>query len=606
MPLKAGGNDDGSRASPRGPSVIRRMQYATRSVFHNDQLLLLVLSIAAAAAAAYGAIAFRELYLSTRFFAFGTKSEELYSHVAMLPWWLRILAPAMGGLIVGLMIRYIMPEQRPQGVPDVMEAVALRSGAMSFRAGIGAAIVSGTSVGFGASVGREGPVVHLGATLSSLMAEKVGLSRSQTITLVGCGVAAAVSSSFNAPIAGVFFALEVVIGHYALSAFAPIVIASVVGTMISRAHFGDFPAFEIPAHNSVSALEFPAFALLGILCAVTAIGLMKSVAAARSVAQKIPGPTWWRPMYGGILIGLIAIALPHILGVGYGSTDAALKGLFPLELLIMLLFAKLAATAISIGSGFGGGIFSPSLFLGAMLGASFGTIATAVAPEYSSGVVGYTLVGMGAVAGSVLGAPISTILIIFELSADYTLTIAVMIGVVVASVITQQLTHKSFFLWQLSTRGIDLKEGRESRFLDAFQVRDVMKTDYATISGGADIKAVHDALISAPGAKLFVIEGDQLVTGTLTLPDLPEQALDGSDAGPLTAREIARPNPPLLASSDNIGDALHLMHETGENHVGVVDTMDSLKLIGLIHQIDVIVTYNRALLESREEEQGKP
>jgi CIC family chloride channel protein len=210
---------------------------------------------------------------------------------------------------------------------------------------------------------------------------------------------------------------------------------------------------------------------------------------------------------------------------------------------------------------------------------------------------------MGAVAGAVLGAPISTILIVFELSGDYTLTIAVMIGVVVASVITQQVKHKSFFLWQLSIRGIDLKEGRESGILDAFQVREIMRADYATIPVSADINAVRDGLASAPGTKLFVIDDDHVVSGTLTLPDLPDQALGDSDADPLTASLIARPNPPLLQASDNIGDALHLMHEAGENHVGVVDDFESMKLIGLIHQIDVIVTYNRALLKARREEQ---
>ncbi len=597
----AGGNDKNDREIRRRASLIRRLQSLARPVLHNDQLVLLILSIAAAAAAAYGAIAFRELYLSNRFFAFGTTSEELYSHVETLTIWHRVLAPTLGGLLVGLLIRYLMPEQRPEGVPDVMEAVALRSGAMTARAGISAAIISATSIGFGASVGREGPVVHLGATLSSLLAQKIGLSRSQTITLIGCGAAAAVSSSFNAPIAGVFFALEVVIGHYALSAFAPIVIASVVGTMISRTHFGDFPAFIIPGNTSVSPFEFPGFILLGILCAATAVIFMKSVAATRAAAQRIPGPAWWRPMYGGLFIGLIAIPLPHVLGVGYGATDATLKGLFPLELLIMLVVAKLAATAISIGSGFGGGVFSPSLFMGAVLGASFGIIATAIAPEYSSGVVSYALVGMGAVAGSVLGAPISTILIIFELSANYSLTIAVMIGVVVASVITQQFTHKSFFLWQLSIRGIDLKEGRESRFLDAVLVSKVMKAEYTSIPVSADMKTVRDALISAPGGILFILESGQAVSATITLPDLPA----GTTGGELSAGQIARPNPPVIRASDNIGDALQLIHESGEDHVGVVDDFETLRLIGLIHQSDIIVTYNRELLKARQEERAE-
>lgn len=405
---------------------------------------------------------------------------------------------------------------------------------MNARSGISAVVISATSIWFGASVGREGPVVHLGATLSSLLARKIGLSRSQTTTLIGRGVAA--PSSFNALIAGVFSALEVVIGHYGLSAFTPIVIASVVGTMISRTHFGDFFTFNILAHTSVSALIFPAFALLGILCAFTAVIFMKSVAATRLAAQKIPGPAWWRPMYGGLLI------------------------------------------------------------------ASFGTIRTMVVPEFLSGVIGYTLVGMGAVAGSVLGAPISTILIVFELSADYTLTIAVMIGVVVASVITRQFAHKSFILWQLSTRGIDLKLGRESSILGAFQVGKIMKTDYAAIPASADMIAVRDALASATGAKLIVIHQDQRVLGTLTLPDLPVGAPGGADADLPTAGEIAEPNPPPLKDYDNIGDALQLLHEFGENHVGVVDDLESLKLIGLIHQTEIIVTYNRALLKTRQED----
>ena len=586
------------------PARQPKIRTALRRVLRNDQLVLLVLALLAGVLAAYGAIAFRELYLATRLLAFGTQSEELYSHAAALPAWQRVLAPALGGLFIGLFVRYVMPDRRPRGVGDVMEAVALHSGNMSLRAAIGGAVVSATSIGVGASVGREGPVVHLGASLSSMVARQTGLSRSQTVTLLGCGVAAAVSSSFNAPIAGVFFALEVVIGHYALSAFAPIVLASVVGTMISRAQFGDFPAFSIPDHSSVSYLEFPAFAILGVLCAVLAIAFMRGVAITQKVAQKIPAPVWSRPMMGGILVGLIAIPLPHVLGIGYGSTDAALKELFPLELLIALVVAKTAATAISVGSGFGGGVFSPSLFMGAMLGGAFGIIATAIFPEYSSGVTGYTLVGMGAVAGSVLGAPISTILIIFELTADYALTIAVMIGVVFASIVTHQFYFRSFFLWQLSTRGIDLEGGREAGLLESIRVRDLMSGEYSTVLISADIATIREELMAADSAKLFVLADDGTLAGTITLPDLPEEAFDASPDNPLTAADLVRPNPPVAQAHDSITDTLHLMHESGEEHIGVVDTRANMKLVGFVHQVDVILVYNRALLKARQEERG--
>lgn len=572
---------------------------------HNQQLILLVLAIVTGSAAALGAIAFRDLVVLVQTGTFGGSLENMSSVIGDLPQWQIVAVPTVGGLLIGLFIHYFMPGRRPRGVADVMEAAALRSGAISLREGIGGAAVNIASIGVGASVGREGPVVHLGAALASIVAKRLRLSRSQAVTLLGCGVASAVAASFNAPIAGVFFALEVVIGHYALSAFAPIVIAGVCGTIITRLYFGDFPAFIIPGHSIGSFWEFPAFALLGVVCALTAIVFLRSAEFSANVFGKIPVPGWIKPGIGGLCIGVIALAFPQILGVGYEATDIALKGQYELAILIALAAAKVAATAICTGAGFGGGVFSPSLFMGAMVGGAFGLIATQIFPELSSGHAAYTLVGIGAVSGAVIGAPISTILIVFELTADYALTIAVMVAVVIASVITQQVRGNSYFTWQLERRGINIKRGRETTLMTTTHVESVMSHSFTAVPRDLGINGVREKLLTAPHSELFVTDEGDGLCGTITLADLADGAFDHSIDDVVNAGDVARAHPPYLLAGDDLNTALSKMESTGEEHLAVVENGESLKIVGFIHEIDVMLVYNRALLEARREERGE-
>ena len=571
----------------------------------NQQLILIVLAIGTGTAAAFGAVVFRELVVLIQTGTFGASLEKMSDVIHDLPVWHILLVPTIGGLLIGLFVHFFMPGRRPRGVADVMEAAALRSGSITVKEGLSAAAVSAASIGVGASVGREGPVVHLGATLSSLVSTRLRLSRSQAVTLLGCGVASAVSASFNAPIAGVFFALEVVIGHYALSAFAPIVIAGVIGTIITRLYFGNFPAFIIPDHSLVSFWEFPAFAMLGVVCALTAIIFLRSISFASNVAGSVPIPNYLKTAGAGLCVGIIALAFPEVLGVGYEATDKALNGQYDLAILIALIAAKTAATAICIGGGFGGGVFTPSMFIGAMVGGAFGLIATEILPELSSGHSAYTLVGLGAVAAPVLGAPISTILIVFELTADYALTIAVMVAVVISTVITQQIKGHSFFTWQLDRRGINIQGGRESGLMATTRVADVMSLRYTPIPLGLNINGVREKLLTAPHGELFVVDDEGSLFGTITLADLSDGAFDHSIDDVVNARDVARLHPPVLSSDDSLERALEMMESTGEEHVGVVEDRESMKLVGFVHEIDVMVVYNRALLEARREERGE-
>ena len=487
--------------------IRRRLRVSLLRFGRNDQVVLSLLAVVIGAAAGGAAIAFRDAIGGIQWLAYGFAGEQVATMAEQLPWWQLLLVPALGGLVIGLFVRYLLPGGRPHSVAHVIEASALNDARMSLTVGVRAAVASAASIGVGASVGREGPVVHLGASLGSWVAKRLHLGRVLARTLLGCGVAAGVAASFNAPIAGTFFALEVVVGHYSLSAFAPIVIASVTGTLISRARYGDYPAFILPEDwVIVSFWEFPAFALLGVVAALAAIIFMWSIFFTEDTVKKLPVPSWSRPGFAGFLVGAIALVFPQVLGVGYEATDAALSDSYPLWLLLALIVAKTAATAISLGGGFAGGVFSPSLFIGAMVGGAFGFIATHAFPELSSGHGAYTLIGMGAVAGAVLGAPISTILMIFELTNDYELTIAVMLATVIASVVTQQVLKRSFFSWQLERRGVSLHGGHQTGLMRRVKVSSVMDHRYSSVAPDTPIAEVRLKLQSAPWGELLVVD----------------------------------------------------------------------------------------------------
>lgn len=451
-------------------------RYIRENVTLNRQPTIWLFALLIGVAVAHAAIGFRELILVVQWLAFRTYSEELFPQIAVLPWWQVLLLPAIGGVFIGLFLQNIMQAQRMLGVADVIEARTLHGGRVNIRTALLNAIGTSASLGVGASAGREGPVVHLGAAVASEIGHRLGYSGVVTRILLGCGVAAAISASFNAPLAGVLFALEVVLGHYALRAFGPIVISSVGAAVTSRIYLGEFPAFTVPVDTLTSYWEMPAFGILGIICGVVAIVFMRIVTYTDDMASKIECPLWIRPAIGGLMLGAIGIVFPQVLGVGYGATDAALNEQFTIYLMISLILFKTLATAITLASRFGGGVFSPSLYLGAMTGGAFGIMAASIFPDQATSHGAYALVGMGAVSAAVLGAPISTTLIVFELTGEWKLSLAVLVAVSIATVLTQSQLGKSFFHWQLERRGLQVREGAHSYILKMVRVRDIMET----------------------------------------------------------------------------------------------------------------------------------
>lgn len=583
-----------------GEKVLRQLGRLAR----HEQIILMTLAAILGLIGGGSAIAFREAIdlFQLNFLGFASGDGDL---LATAPWTRILLATTGGGLLVGLCIHFLVPGRRIRSVSEVIEAATFQGGKINLRTGLTSAVVSALSLGAGASAGREGPVVHLGATLSAFIADKLKLGRSLGRTLLGCGVAATVAASFNAPIAGVFFALEVVIGHYTLRAFSPIVIASVTGTIVSRAYFGDFPAFTELEYHVVSFLEFPAFALLGLVSAIVATIFLRSVAVTQYAVRHSPIPPWLRPACAGLIVGLIALLCPQVLGVGYEATDQALNQQLAFSMLFALLIAKIAATSISIGLGFGAGVFSPSLFIGAMLGGAFGIVATLAFPDLSSGHGAYTIVGMGAVAGAVLGAPISTILMVFELTGDYSITVAVMIATVIASTVTQHLYGHSFFTWQLAKRGLDPKHGGEHQLLRSIRVRDVMEQDFETVDPAATMREVREKLQRSHHGELFVVDRQGALHGTITLPDLSESAFDTSMDALLNAEDVSRLHPPVLEPHDMLEKAMRRMDAVHEEQIAVVRNTTSMEVVGVARQVAVMNAYNKAIMTAHAAERGE-
>lgn len=591
-----------------------------RQIMRNDQMVLGFFAIIVGVLAALGEIVFRQIIEWTQALVYGAGerlalgdgngetdesiARDLSDIAATLPWWEVLLIPVIGGLFIGLMLKYIVPEHRHGAIPEVIEASAMQGGRIGAKRGFLAALASAFSLGFGASGGREGPVVHLGATLASIVGTRAHMPRKLQQTLLGCGIAGAVAAAFNAPIAGVFFALEVVLGSYALNAFAPVVISAVVATLISRARYGDFPAFILPPMDIASHWEFPLFALLGLFCAIVAAFAMYSIIIAEEACDNAKIPKWLRPACGGVVVGILAIMIPQVLGVGYAATDTALDGTLGLGLLLALMVGKIIATGACLGTGFTGGVFSPALFIGAMAGGTFGNIVARLIPSLSDPGT-YATLGMAAVAGALMGAPISTILIVFELTGDYAITVGIMIAVVLSSLIFNEVFGQSLFHWQLARRGVKLRQGRYQKITGDIAVSTMMRHAFTKIAHTAKRDDIIGAIRTARFNQVFVVGDDDRLMGVITLPDitarLEEREKNEEAEKERTAGDLCRRDPPYLRPGSTLDAALNLFDTTGETHIPVVDSLETMRIIGVVDEHKLMKTYYSALLENREE-----
>lgn len=594
------------RASKRAVAIGSQLQRTARRhasrwlplVRRGEHAFVVATAILIGALGAYGAIAFRELirFIHQLFFR---SDEYSIGLLEAIPWWQRLLIPTVGGIGVGLIVAFLAPEVRGSGIPEVMEAVARRGGAIRSRVVVAKALAAALTIGSGGSAGREGPIVHIGSAIGSTVGQVLQVSAMRLRTFVACGSAAAIAATFNAPIAGALFAMEVVLGDLAVAHLSPIVISSVVATVISRHYLGDFPAFDVPAYQLLSAKELILYASLGVLAAVVGVIFNKMLYGVGDLFERSPIPVWMRPAVGGFLVGIIALAFPHVFGVGYETINAALWADLGGWILVALVVAKIVATALTLGSGGSGGIFAPSLFLGAVLGASWGGLANRLFPEWTASPGAYALVGMGAMVSATTHAPIAAILIIFELTNDYRIIPPLMLTCVVSVLLSGLLHKESIYTAKLVRRGVRLNEGRDVNLLRAITVAEVMDRNPPTVSANTPYSKVVPQLLAGHHMELLVVDEENRLLGHISLADI-RAALPESEGleNLVLAADLADPQASFVLPDNNLDLVMHLFGRIHQDEIAVCDDPESKKVVGLVTRGAVIDAYNRRIFQA--------
>jgi chloride channel protein, CIC family len=527
-----------------------------------------------------------------------------------------IIIPALGGLIVGPLVYFFAREAKGHGVPEVMEAVALRGGRIRPVVALVKSLASSLSIGSGGSVGREGPIVQIGSALGSSLGQKLHLSDDRIRNLVACGAAGGIAATFNAPIAGVIFALEVILGEFSVKYFSSVVVSAVAASVIGRAVFGDVPAFIIPTEYGINSLwEFAFYPFLGILAAFVGVLFVRMLYWSEDQFEKWKQvPEWIQPAIGGLLLGVIGLTyplltginwegMPQIFNVGYGVIESALASQMTLSVVLILLVLKLVATSLTLGSGGSGGVFAPSLFMGAMMGTAFELVVNRVFPGIAAPSGAYALVGMAALFAATAHAPITAVLILFELTGDYKIMLPLMLTVVIATLLAQSLLKgDSIYTLKLVRRGVRLSRGKDADILQNVLVSEIMHADPNAIICTASVGELSDILVRTHRHGLVVLDPEGDLWGVVTVSDLERAITAGISEENCKVADIATPLERILLAypDESIGDALNRMGEKGVGRLPVVSRTNHHNLLGLIRRQDIIRAYNIALARRTE------
>lgn len=446
--------------------------------------------------------------------------------------WTAALLPVLGGLIVGLLIYFLVGEERHHGVAGIMEAAALTGGRLRYHRIPAKAVAAAVSIGSGASVGPEDPSVQIGANLGSMFGQWLHLSDERIRALVAAGAAAGISAAFNAPIAGVFFSLEIILGEIGGTAFGVVVLASVVSAVFTQAVSGVQPAFRIPAYAFHSAWELPLYLGLGLLAGLVAALYVQTLYVVQDRFHDWHIPRWGKPIAAGLAVGVVGIALPQILGVGYETIEQILNGeQVAVWLLFALLIAKMLLTAVCIGGGFPGGVFAPSLFLGAMLGAAFGQVMASLFPGLTLDPPAFAMVGMAAVLAGAVHTPLTASLLLFEMTNDYRVILPLMFAVVVSMLVSQQLQKDSVYTLGLARKGIRIQRGRDVEVLQAITVGEVMDTDMPALWDTETLESATQKLMDLRHHGLPVVDSQGELVGVLTVQDIERGRVSAHESG---------------------------------------------------------------------------
>ncbi len=506
-----------------------------------------------------------------------------------------IIIPAIGGLFVGPMIYFFAREAKGHGVPEVMEAVAMRGGRIRPIVVVIKSLASSICIGSGGSVGREGPIVQIGSALGSTLGQILHLSDDRIRNLVACGAAGGIAATFNAPIAGVLFALEIILGEFSAGYFSTVVISSVMASIIGRIFLGDEPAFPVPPYSMVSPWELLLYAVLGIVAAFVAIAFTRTLYKFEDIFDAWRFPEYFKPVVGGLGMGIIGLYFPDLFGVGYEAIERALLGEMLGGMVLLLLVLKVIATSLTIGSGGSGGIFAPSLFIGSMLGAAYGVAVHHWLPTITAAPGAYALVGMAAVFAGAARAPITSIIILFEMTDDYRIILPLMFATVISTLLSEHLSRESIYTLKLTRRGIHLERGRDIDVMQSITVGEAMTPDPETVSVNTTLRELADRFATSHYHGYPVLDEEGKLCGVVTLQDLERVTRNGKRPPGATVEQICTRNPLVAYPDEPLWAALKRIGTRDIGRLPVVSREDPTKLVGLIRGNDIIRAYNKAI-----------
>ena len=548
---------------------------------------LMVLALLVGVGAGLGAVAFRYMILGVTylftghndFSAAGHASNPLISGVGI---WFVLAVPVIGGLIYGPLVSHFAPEARGHGVPEVMYAVNRQGGRMRPQVPIVKSLASALCIGSGGSVGREGPIVQIGSALGSVTGQLFRLPESQLRLLVACGAAGGIAATFNAPIAGVFFALELILRNFETRSFGLVVLSSITADAIGRAAFGNHPFLSLPSFTFSSPVELLLYAGLGVLATAVGLGFIRVLYSGEDIADRLWGqrPAWLRPAAGGVLLGLLLLAVPEMYGVGYPVLQKAVSGQYVILVLLGLLAAKILATSLTMWIGGSGGVFAPSLFMGAMLGSAYGAVAHHMFPELAISAGAYGLVGMGAVFAATSRAPITAVLIIFELTGDYRIILPLMFAIVLATALSGAVTPDTIYTLKLRRRGIDIDAPPPSSPMASTTVAQAMGDLPQPLAPGQPLRDIVARFSAERANTLPVLGADGALLGVIDAADL-EQSLT-AETSELTASSILHAAHRLHASQ-TLEEAARALANTDDEGLPVLGTDDHEVIGWLTH-----------------------
>ncbi len=520
------------------------------------------------------------------------KGPNIIDAVRSQPSYLTLLIPIAGGLLIAPFIYYGAREAKGHGVPEIMEALIFRGGKIRNRVAVIKALASSICIGSGGSTGREGPIVQISASIASSLGQMFRINERAMRTLVAAGAGAGIGATFNAPIAGALFAVEILLGEFGIYSFSPIIIASVIATLISRLFTGDFAAFTVPKYTLSSIWEIGPYLLLGILSGMVAILFIKTLYFLEDRFDKLRIHPLLKPALGGLFVGIIGLKLPQVFGVGYEGIDACLQNQLGFWMAFLLVLAKTLSTSMTLGSGGSGGIFAPSLFLGAMTGNLVGSVFHSAFPGSISSPGAFSLVGMGAVVAAATHAPITAIIIIFELTNDYKIILPLMLSCIIASFMTVGVHKESIYTMKLKRQGIIFKEGREEHILKSLSVKDFISHDYHVFINTERVGKIIDQAIGSKHHSFQIVDGQNNYIGCFALNQL-KNLLDEKDivdsfviAQDLAVTDIQ------LDSEDNLEQAMNIF---GQTDVAEIAVLQNGKFAGVIKRKDVIEAYNHEI-----------